>query len=186
MSLLPQIREGNKILMDKRQSVIDEIPKLRRFARALSRDRFLADDLVQDCLERALRSLASWSEITNMKAWLFTILRNLYSNHLRSSSRRPDEIPFDEQEGPVTGDNLSQDSGLIIRDLGAALEMLPEQHREVILLVGLEGMNYRETSEILNIPIGTVMSRLSRGRATLRSLMGNGVQSGNPSLRRVE
>ena len=146
----------------------------------------MADDLVQDCLERALGSLASWSEITNMKAWLFTILRNLYCNHLRSSSRRPDEIPFDEQEGPVTGDKLSQDSGLIIRDLGAALEMLPEQHREVILLVGLEGMNYRETSEILNIPIGTVMSRLSRGRATLRSLMGNGVQSGNPSLRRVE
>ena len=172
--------------MDKRQAVIDEIPRLRQFALALSGNRFLADDLVQDCLERALGRLHSWSDNTNMKAWMFTILRNIYVNHLRSSSRRPNETPFDEQEVLMAGNNFSQETGLVLRDLGVALEMLPGQNREVIILIGLEGMSYRETAEILDIPMGTVMSRLSRGRARLKSLMDNGARRPRPSLKRVE
>lgn len=172
--------------MDKRQAVIDEIPRLRRFARALSGDQALADDLVQDCLERALGRLHTWRENTNMRAWLFTILRNLYFNQLRSSARRPTETTFDEGPELTTGTAPTQEQGLVLRDLGTALELLPDQHREVILLIGLEGMNYKDTADILEVPVGTVMSRLSRGRATLKSLMDGGDRGGKPSLRRVK
>jgi len=172
--------------MNKRQAVIDEIPKLRRFARALCGDRVLADDLVQDCLERALARLQSWRENTNMRAWLFTILRNLYINQLRSSARRPNETSFDESQEMMASTAPTQGQRLLVRDLGAALQLLPGQHREVILLVGLEGMNYKQTAEILGVPVGTVMSRLSRGRETLRGLMDNGHEGGKPSLRRVK
>ena len=181
--------------MDKKQAIIAEIPKLRRFARALTGDATSADDLVQDCLERALGRLYQWREQTNMRAWLFTILRNTHLNQLRFAARRGAETAFDELKDKSGGTPPAQGQRLMIRDLNQALEQLPEQQREVILLVGLEDMNYRDTAEILDIPVGTVMSRLSRARETLKKLMengenggngGNGNNGGKPVLRRVK
>jgi len=172
--------------MDKQQAIIDEIPRLRRFARGLSGNHEQADDLVQDCLERALVGLESWQENTNMRAWLFTIMRNLYFNQLRSLSRRPNEITFDEQQELMAGTQPTQMQGLIVRDLETALDTLSYKHREVVLLVGLEGMSYKDAAEILGVPTGTVMSRLSRGRETLKNLMDNGGRGDKPSLRRVK
>ncbi len=172
--------------MDKRQAVIEEIPGLRRFARALCGNQTLADDLVQDCLERALGKLHLWQQNTNMRAWLFTILRNIYINQLRSSARRPNEYSYDEQQEMMAGTAPTQGQGLFLRDLESALNMLPEQQREVIILIGVEGVNYKDASQILGIPIGTVMSRLSRGRHTLKSLMDGDHKGGKPALRSVK
>ncbi len=172
--------------MDKRQAIIDEIPRLRRFARALCGDRISADDLVQDCLERALGRLHLWQKNTNMRAWLFTILRNLYFNQLRASARRPNEYSYDERAELMAGNEPTQGQGLILRDIETALAMLPDQHREVILLVGVEGMNYKDASKILGVPIGTVMSRLSRARETLKRHMDHDGFGGKPTLRRVK
>ena len=173
-------------MMDKKQSIIAEIPKLRRFARALVGDAARGDDLVQDCLERALGRLHLWQDKSNMRAWLFTILRNIYMNQLRQIARRPVEETFDEQQDLSGGSTPTQGQRLMIRDLSQALDQLPGQQREVILLVGLEDMSYKDTSEILGVPVGTVMSRLSRGRKTLRRLMDNGECGGKPTLRRVK
>jgi len=176
--------------MDKQQAIIDEIPGLRRFARGLSGNRELADDLVQDCLERALAGLGTWQENTNMRAWLFTILRNLYFNQLRALSRRPNEISYDEHQELMSGTQPTQMDALMVRDLESALNQLPYKHREVVLLVGLEGMNYKDAAEVLGVPTGTVMSRLSRGREMLKNLMDNdnhnGRRSDKPPLRSVK
>ncbi|MHA1564391.1 MAG: RNA polymerase sigma factor [Alphaproteobacteria bacterium] len=172
--------------MDIRQAIIAEIPQLRRFACALARDPVAADDLVQDCLERALGRLHLYREKTNIRAWLFTILRNLYRNQRRGIARRPSEIPFDEQQQTLGGTAPNQGQGLAIHDLGQALSSLPDLQREVILLIGLEGMSYKETAKILGAPVGTVMSRLSRGRETLRCLTDGESRRGNVTLRRVK
>lgn len=172
--------------MDPRKAIIVELPKLRRFACALTNDPVAADDLVQDCLERALGRLHQYRDKTNMRAWLFTILRNLYLNQRRGVARRPHEVSFDEQQQPLGGTVPDQGQGLAIRDITQALSRLPDAQREVILLVGLEGMSYKETATILDVPVGTVMSRLSRGRESLRSLMAGGGHGGNLTLRRVK
>lgn len=170
--------------MAKRDAIIAEIPRLRRFAHALVGDPAAADDLVQDCLLRALGRLSLWRRGTNMRAWLFTMLRNLHANQLRQASRRPVELPIDDTSGPASAP--AQEQGLALRALGDALDRLPEPQREVILLIGLEGVSYKDAARILDIPAGTVMSRLSRGRETLRTLLdGDGVD-GKPSLRSVK
>ena len=157
--------------MDTRQAVIAEIPKLRRFARALSGDPALADDLVQDCLVRALGRLHLWRENTNMRAWLFTILRNLHLNQLRHLARRPREASLDEMGDSHGSVAPNQGDGIALRDLSNALSKLSDEQREVVLLIGLEGMTYQQTADIVGVPLGTVMSRLSRGREALGRLM---------------
>jgi len=182
---VPETIKGNWVL-DKRKAIVAEIPKLRRFARALVGDLSAADDLVQDCLERALGRLHLWRKDTCMRAWLFTILRNLHINQIRYSARRPTETLIDEHHELSEGTSPAQGQRMMIRDLGQALEKLPDQQREIILLVGLENMSYKETAEILSVPVGTIMSRLSRGRETLRILMDDGDQDDKPPLRRVK
>lgn len=145
-----------------------EIPRLRRFARAMVRDATLADDLVQDCLERALGRLHLWTPGTNLRAWLFTILRNVHINGIR---RRQTFVDIDDLEFRSMGETGSQIVRLELRDLRYALQLLPSEQREVVLLVGLEGVSYGEAAEILDVSIGTVKSRLSRGRRVLRELM---------------
>jgi len=172
--------------MDRRQVIIAEIPRLRRFARALAGDSVAADDLVQDCLERALGRLHLFRDKTNIRAWLFTILRNLFLNQRRGIARRPQEVPLDENQQPSGEAVANQGQGLAIRDLERALSSLPDPQREVILLIGLEGMSYKETAKILGVPVGTVMSRLSRGRETLRRLMEGESGGGKVTLRRVK
>jgi RNA polymerase sigma-70 factor (ECF subfamily) len=148
-----------------------EIPRLRRYARALTRDATVADDLVQECLTRALSKLNLWREGSNLLAWLFTILHNQHVNHVRRSIRPAALVEFDEA-APVMSQPASQEKRLELCDLDRARGQLPADQRAAILLIGLEGMPYAEIGAVLGIPVGTVRSRLSRGRQALRELMG--------------
>jgi RNA polymerase sigma-70 factor (ECF subfamily) len=154
------------------QQIEAHIPGLRRYARALVRDVVGADDLVQECLARALVKLHLWREGTDLRAWLFTILHNQYVNQVRRSIREGVTLELGEVTPLLLSQSAAQDRGLELRDLDRALGRLPEEQRAVILLVGLEGMTYVDAAAILGIPAGTVRSRLSRGREALRDLMG--------------
>jgi RNA polymerase sigma-70 factor (ECF subfamily) len=146
-----------------------EIPALRRFARALVGHPERADDLVQDTLERALTRIDSYTPGTNMRAWLFTILRNAHINELRRA--RTTATPDETLEALSPPAPAAQEHGLAVRDLERALARLTPEMREVLLLIGLEGMSYEEAADVLGAKVGTVKSRLCRGREALRRLM---------------
>ena len=145
-----------------------EIPRLRRYARALTGDPLAADDLVQDCLERAWGRFHLWRRGSNLRAWMFTIMHNLHANAVRKAMARGRTVPLEEARAAVAP---RQEDAVAVRGLARALAQLPEAQRQVVLLVDLEEMSYAEAARVLGIPIGTVMSRLSRGRDRLRSLM---------------
>jgi RNA polymerase sigma-70 factor, ECF subfamily len=153
-----------------------EIPRLRRYARALTHDAGRADDLVQNCLLRALTKQHLWQEGTDLRAWLFTILHNLHVNEVRRAARDNGTVSAEELAAALPVDESATHS-LQLRDLHRALGRLPEEQRQIILLAGLEGMRYEQIAQILDIPIGTVRSRLSRGREALRRLMGREADS---------
>ena len=146
------------------------VAALRRYAYALERDREEADDLVQDCLARAIARTKAWSEIRNVRAYLFTILHNLHVDRVSRGRNAGHSVPLEAVEHKLMS-RPAQEESLRLRDLERALRVLPEDYRKAVLLVGLEGMSYQEAATTLGIPIGTVMSRLSRGRETLRQLM---------------
>jgi RNA polymerase sigma-70 factor (ECF subfamily) len=146
-----------------------EIPRLRRYARALSRDVSRADDLVQNCLTRAVAKQHLWQYGTDLRAWLFTILHNQHINDVRRSVREGTTVELEEAPALTVPSNAI--ASLQMRDLEAAIGKLPQEQRSVILLVGLEGMSYDEVAAIVGVPVGTVRSRLSRGRDQLRRLM---------------
>ncbi|HZU75878.1 MAG TPA: sigma-70 family RNA polymerase sigma factor [Dehalococcoidia bacterium] len=148
-----------------------EIPPLRRYARALTRDTARADDLVQECLVRALAKKHLWQAGTNLRAWLFTILHNQRVSTIRRSVREGVSAPLEEMATTLRIEP-SAGASILLRDLERAIAALPEERRQVILLVGLEGMRYEDVAKILAIPVGTVRSRLSRSRDRLRALMG--------------
>lgn len=158
-------------MADTHREIEAEIPRLRRYARALTRDVATADDLVQDCLTRALGKLHLWHEGTDLRAWLFTILHNQHVNHIRRAVREGAAVGLNDKE-PLLSRAPQQGKSLELRDLERALAKLPEEQRSVILLVGLEGMRYEEVAAVLDVPVGTIRSRLSRGRETLRRLTG--------------
>ena len=147
-----------------------EIPRLRRYARALTRDVTRADDLVQSCLTRAVAKQHLWQPGTDLRAWLFTILHNQHVNEVRRSVREGVNVAVEDM-APVLTVQSNAYASLQLRDLEAAIASLPQEQRQVILLVGLEGMRYEEVAVILDVPVGTVRSRLSRGRDQLRRLM---------------
>lgn len=147
-----------------------EIPRLRRYARALTRDVTRADDLVQSCLTRAVAKQHLWQPGTDLRAWLFTILHNQHVNEVRRSVREGINVAVEDM-APVLTVQSNAYASLQLRDLEAAIASLPQEQRQVILLVGLEGMRYEEVALILDVPVGTVRSRLSRGRDQLRRLM---------------
>ncbi len=148
-----------------------EIPRLRRYARALTRDAARADDLVQETLLRAFRKEHLWAPGTDLRAWLFTIVHNQYVNEVRRATR--DAASLDVQDySTVLIATSDPTASRQLKELEHALSQLPEGQRQVILLVGLEGMSYEDVACILQIPVGTVRSRLSRGREVLRKLMG--------------
>ena len=150
-----------------------EIPRLRRYARALTREVSRADDLVQSCLTRAVAKQHLWQPGTDLRAWLFTILHNQHVNDVRRSVREGVNVAVEEMAPVLTIQSNALDV-LQLRDLEAAIAKLPQEQRQVILLVGLEGMRYEEVALILGVPVGTVRSRLSRGRDQLRRLMDMG------------
>ncbi|MGH6619141.1 MAG: sigma-70 family RNA polymerase sigma factor [Alphaproteobacteria bacterium] len=155
---------------DTRPALTLHVAALRRYANALEGNREEADDLVQECLARAIARTRVWSEIRNVRAYLFTILHNLHIDRISRGRTAGMAVPLDHVEHKLTT-KPAQEEGLRIRDLERALRVLPDDYRKAVLLVGLEGMSYQEAATTLGIPIGTVMSRLSRGRETLRQLM---------------
>lgn len=163
--------------MNEMPQVIAYIPRLRRYARALVGDRAAADDLVQDTLERALNKLHLWKRGTDLRAWLFTVMHNVYVNQVRG--RR--EYAALEDHALELQVRATHEVALEARDLERMLARLPVEQREVLLLVALEDMSYDEAARTLGVPIGTVMSRLSRGRERLRALM-----EGSPPAGRLQ
>jgi RNA polymerase sigma-70 factor (ECF subfamily) len=156
------------IAMPDDQQLLAWVPRLRRYARALAGNRDDADDLVQDTLERAWARSGLWRGVADMRAWLFGIMHNLHVDGVRRPRLRTLPMGDDTPEIPVAP---TQGDRLAVLDLQAALDRLPVEQREVVLLVALEDMAYADVARTLGIPIGTVMSRLSRGRERLRGLM---------------
>jgi len=153
--------------MNEAERLVELIPRLRRYARALVGDRAAADDLVQDTLERAWAKLHLYRRGTDLRAWLFTVMHNVHVNKVRAT-RVTDTL---EDELPELAQRPSQGDALLVRDLDRAIAHLPSEQRAVLLLVTLEEMSYEEVARALGIPIGTVMSRLSRAREKLRMMM---------------
>ena len=147
-----------------------EIPRLRRYARALTRRADRADDLVQETLVRAIAKSDLWQAGTDIRAWLFTIMHNQHVNMVRRAMRDDATVDIEQMSSSlmaITDPTASRQ----LRELDTALARLSAEQREVILLVGLEGMSYEAAAQILDVPVGTVRSRLSRGRDALRQLM---------------
>ncbi len=154
--------------MSHRDAIIAEIPRLRRYARALTGDGHRADDLVQDTLERALEKWRLWQQERELRPWLFSIMHNLHVD----GRRRDHRVDYrGDDDLPLPAQRASQQDALELRDLDRALALLPQEQREVLLLVALEELSYAEVARTLNIPQGTVMSRLSRARARFKLLL---------------
>jgi RNA polymerase sigma-70 factor, ECF subfamily len=161
----------------------EELPRLRRYARVLLHSEVDADDLVQECVLRALSRTHLWQKDTDLRAWLFTILHNQYVNNVRRSARRGYSLELDDIDEEMHH-FPTQDIHLELRDLVRALTLLPNDQRNAVLLVGLEGLDYQAVAKVVGVPVGTVRSRLSRGRDALRRLMGMNSDS-NPEAKTV-
>jgi len=148
--------------------VVQHIPRLRRYARALLRDSERAEDLLQETLARALGKLSFWRSGSDMRAWLFTIMHNQYVNDCRRAHNRPDALALPDDAIGEPGGGTSAELRARLHDIEFALQRLPDEQRTVLLLVSLEGLSYRQTAKVLGIKIGTVMSRLHRARGRLR------------------
>jgi RNA polymerase sigma-70 factor (ECF subfamily) len=167
---------------DPAAEIEPHIPALRRYAWALLRNQDAADDLVQDCLERALGRWHLRRRDANSRAWLFTILRNLFLNGRRQNIRRGPHLGYDEADGHPSADPGGE-RALIARDALQTLDALPEEQRSLLLLIGVEDLSYAEAAAVFDVPTGTIMSRLSRARAELRRLVEGGSRV---TLRRVK
>ena len=150
------------------QQLLTWVPRLRRYARALAGSSDDTDDLVQDTLERACAKSGLWLGVIDMRAWLFGIMHNVHVDGIRRPRLSTVVLDDEMSAEPVAS---TQDHRLAVRDLQAALEQLPVEQREIMLLVALEDMSYAEVATTLGIPVGSVMSRLSRGRERLRLLL---------------
>jgi len=150
------------------------IPALRRYAFTLFHQQDDADDLVQDCLERAIRKQNLWQKKSSLRAWLFTMQHNLFVNQLKSKARKPELVSSPEELMPIIDNNQPN---VLMRDIHYCMQQLTEDQREVLLLITVEGFSYKEVGDIVGIPIGTVMSRLSRAREMLQKLMNGEVRT---------
>jgi RNA polymerase sigma-70 factor (ECF subfamily) len=152
------------------EQIVLLLPRLRRFARNLTRDAADADDVVQIAVERALLRLDQWQRDARLDSWLFKIVRNAWIDEVRSRSRR-DQIFLAEEAGENVGSE-PMESEIAIMSVQAAMKKLPEDQRTAVSLVLVEGLPYKEAAEVLEIPIGTLTSRLARGREALQALLG--------------
>jgi RNA polymerase sigma factor (sigma-70 family) len=150
------------------RDLLELLPRLRRFARSLTRDTADADDLVQAALERALKAQSQWQQGTRLDSWMYRIVRNSWIDEARARSRRAQTF-LPEEAGTAAADPAHEEieRRAELRDVGRAMEALPAEQREVIALVLVEGLAYKEAAEILDIPMGTLTSRLTRGRQAL-------------------
>lgn len=161
--------------MDRQPSFEDELisllPRLRRFAYSLSRSPADADDLTQAAVERAIRSRDQWTAGTRLDSWMYRIMRNLWIDTARSRSRN-EKFEAPPEAAEKVGESGAIEASAELAQVMAAMESLPDEQREVVSLILVEGFGYREAAELLDLPIGTVSSRLVRGRTTLLALMG--------------
>jgi len=166
-------------------SLVGHIPGLRRYARSLTGDAWAADDLVQDTLERACARWRLWTPGSDLRAWLFTLMHNLFIDGARRAVRQQQaqRVDIDEVAHELAAPGGMPDQAL---DLQRCLMRLPADQREVLLLVTLQDLDYAEAARITGVPIGTVMSRLSRARARLRDLMDGRTAPAAPALRRLK
>lgn len=156
-----------------------QIPTLRRYARSLTRNTVDADDLVQDCLTKAMKNLHRWEPGTNLRAWLFVILRNTFLNDRRRSKREAMTSDLLEQTD-VAAVPADQEARLAVIEVREALKQLSDEHRETLTLIAIEGLTYEEAAVVLDVAVGTIRSRLSRARAALRDLVDVEVSSNDP------
>lgn len=168
--------------MDFLDEIGAAVPALRRYARALTRSADRADDLVQDCIERAIRKRGLFRPAGPLRPWLFKVLLNIHRNRLRDGRRKSSDQPMDTTAAELSTP-APQHGRLALAEVARALDTLPDEQREAILLIALEGLAYSEAAHVLSIPVGTLMSRLSRGRAALRARTGTGEE---PRLRAVK
>ena len=170
--------------MDSR-ALIDQIPSLRRYARALTGDAWAADDLVQDTLERACHKWQLWIVGSDLRASLFTIMHNVFASQTRRAPPPRAMVDIEEVAAQLPGAEGARDRAI---DLQRCLLLLPEEQRAALLLVALEDMSYAQLSRVLNVPLGTVMSRLARARVRLQDLMEGAPPpaAGRPGLRRLK
>ena len=151
-----------------KRELIHLLPRLRRFARTLTQDTADADDLVQSACERAITRFGQWQPGTRLDAWVYTMMRNLWISELRKRKVRTGQGTVDSATAELASPTISAEDMTFAGQVSRMVHMLPDGLSSVLLLVGIEEHSYSETAEILDIPIGTVMSRLSRARATLR------------------
>ncbi|MCA8884493.1 MAG: RNA polymerase sigma factor [Rhodobacteraceae bacterium] len=155
---------------DPREELVELLPSLRAFAMSLTRNRSAADDLVQDTVVKAWSNLDKFQTGTNLRAWLFTILRNTFYSGRRKRARE-----VEDGDGVLTGqlsEKPAHDGRLLLRDFRAAFDQLPDEQREALILVGASGFSYEEAAETCGCAVGTIKSRTNRGRARLAELMG--------------
>jgi len=172
---MPYPVEKGTVMSEFGRLIEQEIPQLRRYARALTRDIEQADDLVQNCLVRALAKERLWQFGTNLRAWLFTVLHNGHINSVRRSIReQTDAVAATESFARAQSEPSAR---LDLLDVEQAIRKLPEPQRRVILLIGLEGMRFDEAAEMLGVPVGTVRSRIARARQTLRKLLERNIEA---------
>jgi RNA polymerase sigma-70 factor (ECF subfamily) len=163
--------------------LIEEIPSLRRYAWALSGDANQADDLVQECLARAISRRKLWISHKGMRPWLFTIMHNIYLNAARATANAP-VVGSIEDYGKSIVSQSDADTICVISDFEQSLQQLSAEHREALLLVGLEQLSYKEASKVAGVPVGTIMSRLARAREQLSKSLSGETQVA--SIRRVK
>ncbi|MEO0390171.1 MAG: RNA polymerase sigma factor [Pseudomonadota bacterium] len=156
--------------VDPRDELVTHLGPMRAFAISLTRNPGLADDIVQDALVKAWSNIEKFEPGTNMRAWLFTILRNTYYSHHRKRKREVEDVDGDMQAG--LAQKPDHDGRLQMRDFAQAFETLPEEQREALVLIGAGGFSYEEAAETCGVAIGTIKSRVNRGRARLSELMG--------------
>jgi RNA polymerase sigma-70 factor (ECF subfamily) len=161
--------------------ITQSVPALRRYAHALTHDREAADDLVQDCLERAIRKKALWRPDGPLRPWLYRVLLNVWRNNLRSRIRRPAQVPIDDVAEQLVVP-ATQIGRVALTEMARAIEKLSPDHREALLLVAVEGLSYAEAAEVLGIPLGTLMSRLGRARTALARM----TQEDQPNLKVIK
>ena len=158
-----------------RRELVALLPRLRRFARSLTRNADEADDLVQGALERALRNLDAWTPGTRLDAWMFRIMKNAWIDEVRSRSVRTRVFaPEEAGAGVGGGGEGAMEIHLEAQKVRAAMEELPDEQRIAVALVLIEGLSYREAADLLEVPIGTLTSRLARGRAAIEARLAPG------------
>jgi RNA polymerase sigma-70 factor (ECF subfamily) len=156
---------------DRNAAILAEIPRLRRYARALLRDRDSADDLVQDCLERAISRMDNWRTGENPRRWLFTIMHHLFIDQARKTKRRAEVVMLTLDHSEALSIQADQAESVASREVLDALQAIGPDRRAALVLVGIEGFSYAEAATMLGIPAGTLMSRVARGREELRGLL---------------